>query len=955
MKKTTLLIYLLLTTVYLTSQSWISSSIIQSDGDITVIKSSQDIQNNTFLLGHYAGSEISGSGISATSYGGRDYFVSKFNAAGNLEWIKSIGGTLDEDVTGGIYVGTDNYIYVTGGFQNDLKYSPVDSISSTGTFDIFLMRFDQDGDVDWITAAGIGPNWQKATSLSVSDDGNILLAGYFRDSISFYSDTTLYAENTANQGFYAKFNSSDGSFIWAKGLKTLTGTIGGRINDIITNSDHYIFSGFFAGSVVFGNDTLYSNSNSVDALFVKTNPEGDIEFIRIINGSGNEISYKSVLDNENNIYFTGYYNSPELIIDSTETIKYQYSGNNGNFDLFISKYNSLGNLQWIKTAGGPGSEILADAAFFNNEINVSGLFSDTLNWGGIQLSSSSVTDRDMFIGSLSVNGNFRSANSFGGRNNSTEDARSIFSDGENLYTVIRSNSDLLVLGDDIYTNPSLKYFVAVGKIGCLPININSSRTNVTGCYGDETGTIFVGASGGFGGPFRYSIDDGDSYQNNDPNFADLAAGVYNTVVADKENCVQAGPVVTITQPDEIVITNVASDNVLCNGENGSIMVEGVGGTGSLFFSTDNGVSFPNSIGSTAALPAGNYDVVVKDGNNCEVAGPAIEITQPDALAITAADKTDLVCHDDASGTLNITVTGGVAPYEYSIDGGTTFQADALFENLDAGTYTIKITDENDCELTGDDVTLTQPGELIVTVDEKTDLLCNGDDDGTITLSATGGTAPYEFSIDSLLTKGSNSAFTDLPAGVYDVFVVDDAGCIGTAGKTEITQPDTLKLILISSSDITSAADGQVVLEASGGTEPYTFTQLPENISQATGTFTFGPGEAGVYSFELDDDNNCGPKVQLVQINDLTNISEVQLSEGVIYPNPSTGQITIEMTTEKDEMIMEVVTLNGKIMLQKRVFSSGGRINETIDLSNQPKGIYMIRMDDKTFPSGVILQ
>jgi hypothetical protein len=561
----------------------------------------------------------------------------------------------------------------------------------------------------------------------------------------------------------------------------------------------------------------------------------------------------------------------------------------------------------------------------------------------------------MFIGAMSLDGNFRSANSFAGRNNSVEDARSIFSDGENLYTVIRSNSDLLVLGNDIYTNPSLKYFVAFGKIGCLPINITASKTNVTGCYGDESGTIFVGASGGLGGPFRYSIDNGDSYQDNDPNFSSLAAGVYNTVVVDKENCAQAGPIVTITQPEEIVITNVASDNVLCNGNNGSITVEGTGGTGSLFFSTDNGTSFPNAIGSTANLPAGNYDVVVKDANNCEVAGPAVEITQPDALVITEVAKTDLVCFEDEGGAINITAAGGTAPYNYSIDGGTTYQSEAAFSGLNAGTYNIKVTDENDCELTGDDVTITQPDELIVTVDNKTDLLCNGDDTGAITLSATGGTAPYQFSIDSLVTQGTENEFTGLKAGVYDVFVTDDAGCTGTAGKTEITQPDTLKIILISSSDITSSANGEVVLEASGGTEPYTFTQQPEGIEQTTGTFTFGPGQDGVYSFELQDDNNCGPVVQLVQINDLTNITEQMLKDGVIYPNPTTGQFTIEMNTEKPEMLMQVITIDGKVVLQKQLFSSGGKINETIDLSDQTKGIYMIRMDNKTLSSGVILQ
>ncbi len=950
--KVTIGFLLLFLVIEINSQSWTSSNILQGNNNLSEISSSTDVNNNIYTLGFFTSNITSGT-TELTTYGSRDYFVSKFNQTGELDWLRQLGGSSLEYVGGGLCTCEEGYLYVTGGFQNDLYYNPADFISSGGGFDIFITKYDILGNVIWCKNVGTGAKSQRSETIIINNN-ELIITGFFTDSITLDNDTTLYSTDGFDDFFYSSFDT-DGNHNWTKQIKGLSSVQYGSIYSVIPTTDSYLMSGIFADSIVLENDTIVSLNEGYDIVLFETNLTGNVLWHRTIGSEGLDYSFSSIKDPDGNIYIGGYYGGSILSAQSNETEYTTIEENNGETDLLIIKYDSEGTLQWMRTAGGIGVDKIFDIDFFDDKIHVSGLFIDKLSWGGIELITNGIGDQDMFYGSLDLNGNYRSANSYKGRNNSSEEAKAIFYSDESLLTVIRSNSDLLVLGDSLYTNPSQNYFIAVGAIGCLPINITTSKTNVTSCYGDETGTIFVGASGGFGGPFKYSIDNGDTYQDNDPNFLSVAGGEYNTVVVDKENCAQAGPTVTITQPDEIIISNVESDNVLCNGDNGSITVEGTGGTGSLLFSTDNGATFPNAIGSTADLPAGNYNVVVKDANSCEVAGPAVEITQPDALEITGVEKTNLVCFEDEGGAITINAAGGTTPYNYSIDGGTTYQEEAAFSGLAAGTYSIKVTDEKNCEITGAGVNITQPDELIVTVDNTTNPLCNGNEDGTITLSATGGSAPYEFSIDSLETQSSNTDYTGLKAGMYDIFVVDDSGCIGTAGKTEITQPDTLKIILVSVTNITSTVDGEIVLEASGGTEPYTFTQQPEGISQSTGTFTFGPGEDGVYSFELQDANNCGPDVKLVQIYDLTNITEQMLKEGVIYPNPSSGQITIEMRTEKHELLMEVITINGKMMLQKKVFSEGGRINETLDLSNLPKGIYMIRMDNKPLSSGVILE
>ena len=404
--------------------------------------------------------------------------------------------------------------------------------------------------------------------------------------------------------------------------------------------------------------------------------------------------------------------------------------------------------------------------------------------------------------------------------------------------------------------------------------------------------MIVHATGGVR-PYQFSID-GTNYQT-DSTFTGLAAATYTVSITDANGCMFTGTEVTITEPAAVTVETTQT-NIACNGEdNGTITITATGETGPFTYSID-GTTYQSETLFSDLAPA-TYPISVQDNNGCTWTTTDVTITEPEALAISSVDVTEILCNGDDNATITINATGGTEPYQYSLN-GTTFQTEATFNALTPATYQIHIKDANDCAVTGTDVTITEPNELTVTVDGKTDLLCNGVNDGSITLSATGGTTPYEFSVDSLLTQHTNSVFTDLPAGEYDIFVVDNSGCIGTAGKTTLTQPDTLKITLVSQTDITTDADGEVEMGASGGTAPYTFTLQPEGTSNATGVFTFTTGEGGIYTVELVDDNTCGPKVKSVQIADLTNITEMQLVEGVIYPNPSTGQVTIEIATDK---------------------------------------------------------
>lgn len=872
--KITILIVICASTMHISGQSWTNSNILTSTNNVSEVSSATDLNNNIYTLGFFTSNLIAGA-TELTTYGSRDYFVTKFKEDGKLDWVRQLGGTSFEYVGGGLCTCEEGYLYATGGFQNDLFYTETDFISSGGGFDIFVTKYDTLGNVIWCKNIGTGADNQRSETV-ISNNNELIITGFFSDSITLGNDTTLYSTDGFDDFFFSAFDTA-GNHIWTSQIKGLSSSQYGSLYSVKPETDAYVFSGIFADSIVLQNDTLVSDSQGYDVLVFKTDLSGNVLWKRTIGGNDLDYSFGSASDPAGNIYLGGYYFSPTLSIDSTETESTTISNNNGESDLFVLKYDPNGNLLWKKSAGSTGEDKILDIEFYDGKVHVSGFFADQISWGGIDLSTSGPSDRDMLYGSIDQDGTFRNANSYAGRNNSSEEARALFYSENGLLTVIRSNSDLLVLGDSIYTNPGQKYFIAVGTIGCLPISISTNKTDINTCFGDPSGTIFIAASDGFGSPYRYSIDNGSSYQTNDPNFQNLPAGTYEIIVADKQNCLGEGGIVTITQPTEVVVTSVDSADVLCFGEtSGSIDVNATGGTGTLTFSVDGGGTFPNTVGTAVNVSAGVYSITVKDINDCIAMGGTATILEPEELTFSLLSTADVTCNGDMDGSIEVSAAGGTAPYEYSID-ASTYQSESTIGSLSAGTYTPNVKDANGCET-----------------------------------------------------------------------VLDS--------EVSINEPDELTITLVSNSDITDEADGEIVVSAAGGTAPYAYSINPSAGTQGPDSvFTFGAGEEGVYVVELDDANNCGPKsTASITISDLTNINDWNQINASIYPNPSSGMVTVEFTTDKVEMTMEVFSIDGRNVMHRQVYSSGGQVRETLDLSGLDKGMYMIRVDQQTLSNAVVL-
>jgi len=238
---------------------------------------------------------------------------------------------------------------------------------------------------------------------------------------------------------------------------------------------------------------------------------------------------------------------------------------------------------------------------------------------------------------------------------------------------------------------------------------------------------------------------------------------------------------TLTEPVTLSYTT-GSSNVTCNGANdGTITLSASGGTTAYQYSIDGGASFQAS-GSFTGLSNGIYNIVVEDANNCQKTS-SITLTEPTQFSYTT-NSTDLLCNGNSSGSVILTASGGVTPYQYSINGGASSQASGSFTGLSAATYNVVVEDANNCQETSS-VTLIEPAALTHS-NALTNLTCKSSGDGSIDLFASGGTPAYQYSINGGVNFQSSNTFNSLSAGTYNCIVEDVSGCqsIETISLTE---------------------------------------------------------------------------------------------------------------------------------------------------------------------------
>jgi len=355
------------------------------------------------------------------------------------------------------------------------------------------------------------------------------------------------------------------------------------------------------------------------------------------------------------------------------------------------------------------------------------------------------------------------------------------------------------------------------------MSLSTSITPAT-CGGND-GTASVSVSSG-NSPYTYSWN--SSPVQTTSTATGLSSGSYTVTVTDASGCSSSASAVIANTGGLTLSVNITSQVSCFGGNDGAAVAIANGGSAPYSYVWSNGTT-----GSTlTGVIAGTYTCNVTAANGC-TAGQSITITEPSAIN-GVMSSTSINCYNANTGSATVLASGGAGLYTYVWSNGAL---GATASNLGAGTYSVVITDQNNCSVTRS-ITLTGPAQLSVT-ETITHVNCAGQNGGAISLAISGGNSPYT---TTWSTGASGAVINGLTAGTYSYTVTDASGCQQTAQVIIIEPVQLQQAVVITPVSCYGAATGAADLSISGGIPPYQITWsnalTSEDLSaQVAGTYT----------------------------------------------------------------------------------------------------------------------
>ncbi|RYF24918.1 MAG: hypothetical protein EOO42_04795 [Flavobacteriales bacterium] len=391
---------------------------------------------------------------------------------------------------------------------------------------------------------------------------------------------------------------------------------------------------------------------------------------------------------------------------------------------------------------------------------------------------------------------------------------------------------------------------------------------------------------------------------------DVAWDVY---VKDVNGCVTKN---TVTIAKDNLPTVTATNNNQCTGAGNSFTITATGtGLAPLNYSID-GTTF--QVSNVFNVPAGTYTVTVRDKNGCTATTATGLVIYPQLTAVGAVTK-ELDCTSSPNATITVTITGGRSTYTYTSKkgSGATSAASAPFAGptftfpvtpANADTYTFVITDANGCQTTA--ITKVDPITNPTVTAVPVNATCNGNADGSVTLTGAGGSGGFTYSNNATTGFTTNAVFTGLAAGSYTFYVKDSKGCTGSVAVT-IGQPTTLAVTVAEVPFSCDAANAKVAgtvtitVTAGTGTAPYQYSFNGGGFS-ATNVLTLNDNGADQpYTYAVRDAKGCpvtgsGTLLRLNPPTDLT------FASPAVTCNATTTTVTLTATNGVGTLRYETV-------------------------------------------------
>ncbi len=368
--------------------------------------------------------------------------------------------------------------------------------------------------------------------------------------------------------------------------------------------------------------------------------------------------------------------------------------------------------------------------------------------------------------------------------------------------------------------------------GAQPLMAVIESQNNVSCNGGADGSASVSVNGGVE-PYSYDWSSGD----NTAQASDLVAGEYVVTITDDDGT-EVTAEVTITEPDALAMASMVQ-GVLCNGDNsGMIALDISGGTAPYDYEWSNGMTD----GSIENLPAGNYQVTVTDDNQCTLV-EELEINEPDPIQIEM-QSTDETANMGADGTAQVSASGGSGGFSYLWSNGETT---ASIQDLEPGSYTVTVTDGNDCTAIG--MVTVQAFTCSMMVNSTVEnITCFGESSGSISLAVSEATQPVTFNWSTGATVNEVSGLTP---GMYDVTVEDGAGCQEILAFI-LEEPDSIVIQFgVNNPSCPDDSAGSITAIPEGGVGGFQFAWSSGGMTDMEDSLP-----AGNYSVTVSDANGC---------------------------------------------------------------------------------------------------
>jgi len=359
-----------------------------------------DAIGNVYITGYFDGTTITfGNTILTNANEGRsDIFIVKYAPNGNVIWAKRAGGN-ENDRSNNITTDEEGNVYLTGYFGSSTLTFGTTTLTNTGGTDIFIVKYTATGDVVWAKSAD-GGYCDEGIGITTDEAENVYLTGYFDSNSITFGNITLnnLGNNNTHDIFIAKYNSN-GNVIWAKSFGGNSADYGTSITTDNTGNIYFI-GNFSSSTITIGNTTL-TQVGGGDIFFVKCDINGNVIWAKSFGGSNYDGGISIITDEIGSVYFTGSFMSSTVIFDTTTLTNI----NAGYYDIFIAKYNPNGNMIWAKSAGGGDNDVSNSISTDKvGNVYLTGDFSfSNITFGDITLTNAGYDD--IFITEYDSNGN----------------------------------------------------------------------------------------------------------------------------------------------------------------------------------------------------------------------------------------------------------------------------------------------------------------------------------------------------------------------------------------------------------------------------------------------------------------------------------------------------------------------------------------------------------------------